>query len=76
MRLKKQSEYTPVNNIHNHVTEVVFNEIIFVDEAIKQERFECYQRYKGALKPGEEPDFKSFAKFEKREERKKAKNNE
>jgi len=62
-----------MNNIHNQVTDVVYDQIIFVDEAVKQEHFECYQRYKGALKPGEEPDFKAFARFEKKEERKRQK---
>ena len=58
-----------MNNIHNQVTEVVYSQVIFVDEAVKQERFERYKRYKGALKPDEEPDFKSFTEFEKKEER-------
>ena len=67
-----------MNNIHNQVTEVVYSQVIFVDEAIKQERLERYKRYKGALNPDEEPDFKSFARFEKKEERKrqKVKNND
>lgn len=67
-----------MNNIHNQVTDVVYNEIIFIDEAIKQELFEGYKRYKGTLKPGEEPGFKVFAHIKKKEERKrqKVKNND
>ena len=58
-----------MNIIHNQVTEVVYSQVIFIDEAVRQERLERYQRYKSALKLDEEPDFKSFTDFEKKEER-------